>query len=219
MPQNWMTPIIQYLTYKILPNDQASAKKVRMQAAKYILLGNELYKREISTPMLKCLDEDQASYVIRKIHEDNGLQFTDCRFNEFLEGLHIKHRVTSVEHPQTNVQAEAANKVILHELRRRLGSAKGEWVKRLPEILWAQCTPQTATKETPFRLTYGTDAMVPVEIGEPLFQRQNFQESTNDESLAVNLDLLEEVRGQAAIVAEASKRIMSRKFNSKIKPR
>nr|KYP66810.1 Pol polyprotein [Cajanus cajan] len=52
---------------------------------------------------------------------DNGLQFTNCRFNEFLEGLQIKHRMTSVEHPQTNGQVQAANKVILRELKRRLG--------------------------------------------------------------------------------------------------
>nr|KYP57317.1 Uncharacterized protein K02A2.6 [Cajanus cajan] len=104
---------------------------------------------------------------------DNGLQFTDRRFNEFLVGLQIKHRVTSVEHPQSNGQAEAANKVILRELKRRLGQAKGEWPDHLHEILWAyRCTPQSSTRETPFRLAYGTDAMIPVEIGEPSLRRQ-----------------------------------------------
>nr|KYP43886.1 Transposon Ty3-I Gag-Pol polyprotein [Cajanus cajan] len=49
---------------------------------------------------------------------DNGLQFTDRRFNKFLEGLHIRHRMTSVEHLQSNGKAEAANKVILKELKR-----------------------------------------------------------------------------------------------------
>nr|KYP61109.1 Pol polyprotein [Cajanus cajan] len=48
---------------------------------------------------------------------DNGLQFTDRHFNEFLTGLGIKHKMTSVEHPQSNGQAEAANKVILKELK------------------------------------------------------------------------------------------------------
>jgi len=37
----------------------------------------------------------------------------------------IKHITSSVEHPQTNGQAEAANKVIQVELRNRLDSAKG----------------------------------------------------------------------------------------------
>ncbi|XP_027361369.1 uncharacterized protein LOC113869305 [Abrus precatorius] len=137
--------------------------------------------------------------------------------NKILEGLHIKHKVTSVEHPQTNGPAEAVNKVILHELKRRLGSAKEEWAEKLPEVLWAyRCTPQTTTNETPFRLTYGNDAMVPVEIGEPSFRKENFEESANNEALAINLDLIAEVRGQAAIMTEASRRMMGRNFNTKI---
>jgi len=42
-----------------------------------------------------------------------------------------------VEHPQTNGQVEAANKVILIELRKRLDGAKGKWPEELPEVLWA----------------------------------------------------------------------------------
>nr|KYP51222.1 Retrovirus-related Pol polyprotein from transposon opus [Cajanus cajan] len=81
----------------------------------------------------------------------NGLQFTDRRFNEFLSGLRIKHKMTSVEHPQSNGQAEAVNKVILKELKRQLRQAKGTWPDCLPEILWAyHCTPQSSTRETPF---------------------------------------------------------------------
>ncbi|XP_020237881.1 uncharacterized protein LOC109817097 [Cajanus cajan] len=69
------------------------------------------------------------------IISDNGLQFTDKKFNTFLENLGIRHRFTSVEHPQSNRQAEAANKVILNELKKRLGAAKGGWADELPEIL------------------------------------------------------------------------------------
>ncbi|XP_027362630.1 uncharacterized protein LOC113870236 [Abrus precatorius] len=68
-PQNWMTSIIQYLTSNSLPKDPVSAKKIRMHAAKYLLLSKDLYRRGILTPMLKCLDDDQASYVMREIHE------------------------------------------------------------------------------------------------------------------------------------------------------
>nr|KYP36415.1 Transposon Ty3-I Gag-Pol polyprotein [Cajanus cajan] len=123
---------------------------------------------------------------------DNGLQFTDRRFNEFLEGLQIKHRMTSVEHPQSNGQAEAANKVILRELKQRLRQAKGQWPDHLPEILWAcRCTPQSSTKETPFRLTHSTDTMILVEIGEPSLRRQRFNEGANTETLCVELDLID----------------------------
>ncbi|XP_027364665.1 uncharacterized protein LOC113871761 [Abrus precatorius] len=221
VPHNWMTPIIQYLTDSSLPNNPESAKKIRMHAAKYFLLGKDLYRRGISTPMLKCLNDGQANYVTREIHEG-------------IYGIHSGGRTMAAKilrvgyylptlsqdcHMFTNGQAKAANKVILHELKRRLGSAKEEWVEKLPEVLWAyRCTPQTTTKETPFRLTYGTDIIVPVEIGEPSFQRENFEKSANNEVLAVNLDIIAEVRGQAAIMTEASRRMMVKKFNTKINP-
>ncbi|GAU39748.1 hypothetical protein TSUD_219910 [Trifolium subterraneum] len=99
---------------------------------------------------------------------DNGTQFTDKTFRGFLAKINPKHHFTSVEHPQTNGQAEAANRVILRGLRRRLGDAKKQWVEELPHVLWAyRTTPHSTTGETPFRLAYGTEAVIPVEIGEP----------------------------------------------------
>nr|KYP31976.1 Transposon Ty3-I Gag-Pol polyprotein [Cajanus cajan] len=151
---------------------------------------------------------------------DNGLQFTDRRFNDFLSELGIKHKMTSVEHPQSNGQAEAANKVILKELKRRLGQAKGSWPDHLPEILWAyRCTPQSSTKETPFRLTYGTNAMIPVEVGEPTLRRQQFNEDTNREALNIDLNLVDETRESALVNMEACRTRASRKVRTKVKPR
>ncbi|RDX72153.1 Gypsy retrotransposon integrase-like protein 1, partial [Mucuna pruriens] len=59
---------------------------------------------------------------------------------EFCEGLKIKQLFTSVEHPQSNGQAEAANKVILTGIRRRLEDAKGRWADELPQVLWSYHT-------------------------------------------------------------------------------
>jgi len=66
---------------------------------------------------------------------DNGRQFIDKELAKFYIGLGIKHVTSSVEHPQTNGQVEAANKVILVELRKRLDNAKGRWQKELVEVL------------------------------------------------------------------------------------
>nr|KYP73634.1 Pol polyprotein [Cajanus cajan] len=148
---------------------------------------------------------------------DNGLQFTDQKLNKFLQDLGIKHRFTSVEHSQANGQAEAANKVILSELKKRLGDAKGVWAKELLEVLWAyRCTPQSTTQETPFRLTYGTEAMIPVEVGEPSFCRIHFDEASNDTSLRAEVDMIDETRDRAHLIAEACKQRMTRRYNSNI---
>jgi len=62
---------------------------------------------------------------------DNGRQFIDQELAKFYTGLEIKHITSSVEHPQINGQAEATNKVILVELRKRLDGAKGRWSEEL----------------------------------------------------------------------------------------
>jgi len=56
--------------------------------------------------------------VPHTIITDNGRQFIDKELAKLYIGLGIKHITSSVEHPQTNGQAGAANKVILVELRK-----------------------------------------------------------------------------------------------------
>ena len=56
---------------------------------------------------------------------DNGMQFTDKKFEAFLISYKVKHHFTSVEHPKANGQVEVANKVILRGLQKRLDDLKG----------------------------------------------------------------------------------------------
>jgi len=59
----------------------------------------------------------------------------DKELAKFYTGLGIEHITSSVEHPQTNGQAEVTNKVILVELHKRLDNAKGRWLEELVEVL------------------------------------------------------------------------------------
>nr|KYP65248.1 Gypsy retrotransposon integrase-like protein 1 [Cajanus cajan] len=66
---NWMTGITRYLSTGELPSNSIEAKKLRVMAARYTLVAGELYKRGMSSPLLKCLTPEQAHYVLREIHE------------------------------------------------------------------------------------------------------------------------------------------------------
>ncbi|XP_016186191.1 uncharacterized protein LOC107627892 [Arachis ipaensis] len=130
---------------------------------------------------------------------------------EFLSGLGIKQKFSSVEHPQTNGQVEAANKVILLGLKKRLDSKKGNWADELPSVLWSyRTTEQSATGETPFRLTYGVDAVIPVEIGEP-----SPRLLLAGMSEAVEKDLIEETREMAHLTETALKQRIALRYNAK----
>jgi len=146
---------------------------------KFLIVAVDYFTKWIEAKSLTTIMAQQVQQFVWKdiicrygvphtIITDNGRQFIDKELAKFYTGLGIKHITSSVEHPQTNGQAETVNKVILMELRKRLDTAKGRWPEELVEVLWAyRCTPQSSTNESPFSLVYGADAMIPVEIGEP----------------------------------------------------
>ena len=67
--RNWMTPIISYLKDGSLPEGKDEARKLRIRSARYVLLNDALYKRGFSQPYLRCLSPDEASYMLREVHE------------------------------------------------------------------------------------------------------------------------------------------------------
>ena len=65
----------------------------------------------------------------------------------------------------------------------------------MPSILWAyRTTAKTPTEETPFRLAYGSETVIPVEVGLTSYRVDNHDERKNDEAMCLQLDLLEKVR-------------------------
>jgi len=66
---NWITSLISYLKNGILPNEREAAIKLKVQAARFILMKDVLYKRDFSRPYLRCLGPEEADYVMREVHE------------------------------------------------------------------------------------------------------------------------------------------------------
>ena len=64
-----MTPIISFLQDGHLPQNTEEAKKVKKRAARFTILNDALYKRGFSMPYLKCVDEEEARYILEEIHK------------------------------------------------------------------------------------------------------------------------------------------------------
>jgi hypothetical protein len=61
---------------------------------------------------------------------------------------------------------EATNKTIFKIFKKKLDDRKGDWAEDLLEVLWAyRTTKKTPNKETPYALAFGTEVVIPAEVG------------------------------------------------------
>ncbi|XP_042444109.1 uncharacterized protein LOC122029235 [Zingiber officinale] len=65
---DWRAPMISYLLQGTLPDDPEESRLVRKQAHAYVMIGDQLYKRSFSRPLLKCLDMEEADQALQEIH-------------------------------------------------------------------------------------------------------------------------------------------------------
>ena len=70
LEKSWMDPIIIYIKSGNLLFDPIEARKVRIRSSKFTILNDELYMKGFSQPYLKCLDLEDAEYVLKEIHEE-----------------------------------------------------------------------------------------------------------------------------------------------------
>lgn len=151
---------------------------------------------------------------------DNGRQFTEKGCEEFLKQLGIRHLNSSMESPNQWASRSHKQSHPCRVTQKTVEGSHGAVGRRAPEHAWGDhCTPQFTMQETPFKLTYNTEAMILVEIGEPSLRRGMFNMTNNSESLAVELDLAEEVRSEARVHEEACKKRVTWKYNSKLRKR
>ncbi|GKA45581.1 reverse transcriptase domain-containing protein [Tanacetum coccineum] len=185
----WMAPIFEYLTEETLPADVKKARAVRR---KFKLPG--------------------------EIISDNGKQFQDNSFKDWCEKLCIRQHFASVKHLQINGLVERANCSLGEGIKAGLDARSKNWMEELSHVLWAHRTMiKSSNGDTPFSLTYETEAVIPAEIGMPTLRTAEVDLVQNNEALEINLYLLEERREQAAIREAKSNAKMEKYYNSKVR--
>ena len=178
---------------------------------RYLLVGTYYFTKWVEAePLSNIRDVDAKIFVWKNIVtrfgipytliSDNGLQFDSKTFKRYYWDLGIKNRYSTSAYPQGNGQAKAIKKVIVSGHKKRLDDAKGKWVEELPYVLWTYwTTPHRSIGETPFSMTYGAEAVIPLKIGFPTLRTSSFALGSNDGLLEKSLDLIEEQRKNARV--------------------
>ena len=198
---------------------------------KYLLVGTDYFTKWVKAkPLANITDVDAKKFIWRNIVTrfgvpcivilSNRLQFDSKAFRRYCCELGITNRYSTPTYPQGNCQAEAVNKVIVNGLKRRLDDTKGRWVEELPHVLWTyRTTPRRSTGETPFALTYGAEAVIPLKVNFPTLRTDSFTRDSNDELLGKNLDLIDERREKAMIHLAYYHQKLKRGYDANVKLR
>ena len=176
-----------------------------MRQLKFLVVGIDYFTKCVEAEALATIMEKNIRNFVwrniickygipRVIVSDNRKQFNNSAFRDFCSELGIKNHYSSPAHPQANGQVEVTNRSLLKIIKTQLEGANCIWPDKLPSILWAyRTTAKTPTGETPFRLAYETDAVIPAEVGLTSYRVENYNED-NEEALCLQLDLVDEVR-------------------------
>ena len=178
---------------------------------RYLLVGMDYFTKWVEAePLANIRDVDAKKFVWKNIVRrfevprtlisDNGLQFDSKSFRRYCCKLRITSRYSTPTYPHGNGQAEAVNKVIVNRLKKKLDDVKEKQVKKLLHVLWTyRTTPHKLTGETPFSMTYGAKAVIPLETGFPMLRKSSFNPSDNNGLLEKSLDFIEEMRENAMV--------------------
>ena len=90
----------------------------------------------------------------------------------------------------------------------------------MPNVLWAyRTTPRRSTRETPFSLTYGAEAMISAEVNLCNTRVDEFDPAQNELMMVERLDLLEEYQEAAIIWLAKYQQKLARHYNRDVKTR
>uniref|UniRef100_A0A2N9I792 Uncharacterized protein n=1 Tax=Fagus sylvatica TaxID=28930 RepID=A0A2N9I792_FAGSY len=231
VPPEEFTPITSPWPFAQWGLDIMGPFPVGTKQAKFLVVAIDYFTKWVEAEPLATISEKNVKSFVwkavicrfgipRVLISDNGKQFDNGPFRELCAQLNIRNHYSSPRHPQANGQVEVTNRTLLKQIKTRLEGAKGMWVEELPSVLWAyRTTVRTPTKETPFKLTYGTEAVIPVEIGLTTLRTTFHNEGENEGQLRLNLDLLDEARERAARRIALYQGKMARYHNAKVKLR
>ncbi|XP_059639352.1 uncharacterized protein LOC132281693 [Cornus florida] len=159
--------------------------------------------------------------LLETIIADNGAVF---RANEVLQlGIDMQVKmVTSIPYyAQGNGQAEASNKVVIEIIEKMIKDKPRRWHEALSEALWAyRNSKRTSTGTTPYRLMFGYDAVLPMELNvksAKVALQHNLIPADYNEAMLAELEDLDEVQKLALDHLIMHKAKVMRAYNKRVK--
>ncbi|XP_050256027.1 uncharacterized protein LOC126701728 [Quercus robur] len=240
MGPSWMKPIALFLKEDVLLENKSKADMVRRKAPWFWLFEDQkLYKRSFSGSYLLWVHPEAVELLLEELHE--GI------YGSYTGGKSLSHRALAQGYWWPNMQREAQDYVKkCDQCQRDVDAKKFVWkniVTRfgIPQALISdnglqfdskafrryccdlgiknRTTPRRSTGEKPFSMTYGAEAVIPLETGFPTLRTSSFDPGGNDGMLEKSLDLIEEWRENARVQLAYYQYKLKQKYDANVKLR
>ena len=200
MPRVNIVPLEAFMKWGI--DFMGPFKKVTQRRNKYIIVATDYVTKWAEAKALPDNTAKSTAWFLfdqviarfgcpLEIVSDQGTHFINEVIEYLTQKLMIKHRKSTPYYPRSNGQAESTNKTLKGILTKIVQQEPHNWDRKLISALWAyRIAYKVTTNQTPFRLAYGQEAVVPLEFMVPSLQMAVDYDLNYNEALCSRLDKL-----------------------------
>ncbi|GKU89586.1 hypothetical protein SLEP1_g3710 [Rubroshorea leprosula] len=188
----------------------------------FIIVATDYFTKWVEAKPMKKVNQYDVIKFIKEdiIHRfglpetitiDQGTVFVSHQVEAFAKEMGFRLLNSTPHYAQANGQAEASNKVVINFLEKMVDDNPRRWHELLSETLWAYRT---------FALTYGHDAVLPMELTARSLRvviQHNLQSGEYDEAMMLELENLEDSHLTALDKFQAQKLKIAKSYNKRVK--